>query len=198
MSAAVVLPERRSGRLAVPRLPSENVPAGLRVGAWYAGVFGTLWLVQGAFAAAGPVAAAAAVVPGLLLVVALRATRHRVPGRAARGVHAEARRADRWISVANVVLLVVTVPGAVVVQLLLGQAAVLPFVVASVGVFQLSLAPVVRRAHLWVAGTLMVAVPLVVLASTSTGPARTAVLGLVAGAVFVTKGVVDVALASRR
>jgi len=105
-------------------------------------------------------------------------------------------RAKRWINRATVIQLAVSVPGAVGVQLLVDPTAAIPLVVVTVGVYLLALAPVVGRAHLWLAGALLVVIPLFTLL-TADGMARVVVTGLVCGTAFLAKGAVDVLLAVR-
>jgi hypothetical protein len=186
-TATAAVPAVVSRRL--PAMPAGNVPHGLRTGAGFAAFFGTLWFVQGAAAAAGPAAAALALLPGLGIATVLVRTR-RAAARNPRVVDVRAHRAARWVGRATLWQLAVSIPGGVAVEVLVDRAAVIPFVVLTVGVYLLALAPVVGRAHLWVAGTLLTVVPLVTW-TTLDGTALTAATGLVAGAVFLLKGVTD-------
>jgi hypothetical protein len=179
----------------IPVMPAENVPHGLRVGAGFAAFFGTLWFVQGAAAAAGPVAAALALLPGLGIATVLVGTR-RAAARAPRVVNLRAHRAARWVGRATLWQLAVSIPGGVAVELLVDRTALIPFVVLTVGVYLLALAPVIGRVHLWVAGTLPTVVPLVTW-TTLDGTAVTAATGLVAGAIFLLKAATDLVVSRR-
>jgi hypothetical protein len=64
--------------------------------------------------------------------------------------------------------------------------------VLTVGIYLLVVAPVIRRPHLWIAGTLLALIPLVTW-TVLDGTAVTAVTGLTAGAVFLAKGTTDLA-----
>ena len=179
----------------LPVMPAANVPHGLRLGAGFAAFFGTLWFVQGAAAAAGPLAAALALVPGLAIATVLVRTR-RAAARAPRVVSLQAHRAARWVGRATLWQLVVSIPGGVAVELLVDRTALIPFVVLTVGLYLLALAPVVRRAHLWVAGAVLTVVPVVTWLAFD-GTAVTIATGLVAGAVFLAKGVADLVVSQR-
>lgn len=185
----------RPGRRLLPRLPAAQLAGALRAGAAFAAFFGTLWFVQGAAAAGLPFVAAGGIAVALGIVVGLWVSRtggHRP----APPVGPEARRAQRWINRSTLVQLVVSVPGAVAVQLLVDPTVVIPFVVVTVGLYLLALAPVVGAVHLRVAGGLLVAIPVAVLLTVD-GTDRVLVTGLAAGTTFLAKGVVDLVLAVR-
>lgn len=185
----------RPAASAVPALAPHDVPAGLRVGAGFAAFFGTLWFAQGAAAAAGPVVAALAVLPGLAVAGYLVATRGRATAQP--GPRSDEQvRARTWISRATWIQLAVSVPGAVAVQVLVDRYSVIPFVVLTVGLYLLALAPVVRRPHLPVAGALLTVLP-VVLWSRLDGADLTAACGLACGGIFLVKAGLDLWFAER-
>ncbi len=108
----------------------------------------------------------------------------------------QAHRAAQWVGRATLWQLAVSIPGGVAVELLVDRTAVIPFVVLTVGLYLLALAPVVRRTHLWVAGVLLTVIP-VVTWSALDGAAVTIATGLGAGAVFLTKGATDLMVSHR-
>lgn len=177
----------------LPVLPPAALPFGLRVGAVFAAVFGTLWLVQGIAPWGGPLALAG-ILPGLALAVVLVRTRRAVPPRP---TDAETRRAERYVTRATLTQILATIPGAIVVQLLFGAEAVLPFIVLTVGLLLLVLYPAFRRPHLLAAGAVLVVLPLLTWPLLD-GDRRAVVTGLVGGAALLAKGAVDVVLSRRR
>lgn len=197
MHTLTVTPALGTTAAGVPRLPADAVPAALRTGAGFAAFFGTLWLAQGLLPVGGPLAAAAGLVPGSAIALYLRGTRRTVPGRgAARTVDSHAYRAQRYLTIATITQLAVSVPGAVAVQILVGVDLVLPFVILTVGAYLLALAPVVGRPHLLVAGTVLTLLPLLTTGLLD-GTNRTVATGLVGGTVFLAKGFADLVLSRR-
>ena len=175
-----------------PVLPAAAVPAGLRIGAAFAAVFGTLWLVQGIAPWGGPLALAG-ILPGLATAVLLYRTRHTTPPRP---TDAGTRSAERFVTRATLLQIGVSLVGAFLVQVLLGAELILPFIVLTVGLLLLALYLPFRRPHLLVAGAVLTVLPLL------TGPLldgadRAVTTGLVGGAVLLAKGALDLVLARR-
>lgn len=193
-AAATAIP---AARFRLPALPRNEVPGALRAGAGFAAFFGTLWLVQGLRPAGGLPAAALGLLPGVAIAAYLLRTRHTAirPG-ASRDVGRDAEAARRYVSRVNFSELVISFPGAVAVQFLIGPAAVLPFIILTVGGYLLALAPVVRCAHILAAGAVLALLPLLTVTLLS-GTERTVVTGLVGGSVYLTKAVIDLRISRR-
>ncbi len=129
---------------------------------------------------------AAGLLPGAAIAIHLRRTRGQRP----HPPTVQSFLAERHITRATVAQIAVSVPGGILVHLLVGPAGVLPFVIPTVGLYLLAIAPVLRRRHTAIAGLALTVLP-PALAAALTGPPLTATVGTVCGAVFLAKGVVD-------
>ena len=196
-TADTTAPAIPAARFRLPALARNEVPGALRAGAGFAAFFGTLWLVQGLRPVGGIPAATLGLLPGLAIAACLLRTRHTAirPG-ASRATGRDAEAARRYISRVNIAELVISFPGSVAVQFLIGPAAVLPYIIFTVGGYLLALAPVIRRVHLLAAGTVLAVLPLLTTTLLS-GTQRTVVTGLVGGSVYLTKAVIDLRTSRR-
>jgi len=190
-------PAIAAARFRLPALPRNEVPGALRAGAGFAAFFGTLWLVQGLRPAGGLPAAALGLLPGVAIAAYLRHTRHTAfrPG-ASRATGRDAETARRYIRRVTFAEFAISFPGAVAVQFLIGPAAVLPFIILTVGGYLLALAPVIRHPHILAVGTVLAILPLLSTMLLS-GTERTLVTGLVGGSVYLTKAIIDLRISRR-